>query len=133
MGAVSSVGAGGNWLMMQRPRGRSRWPDDLINDEPREFKAHLRLKPCLWLGCRVSGHTGSPSGWPMLRFDNFPWLVLLDRTTGNVLCRRKWGERENWPQEILAADLVPVGTMFNIRVKERLHDDICRVDTRIIL
>lgn len=137
MGAASSIGAGANWFAMQRPRSPAPVPLARVPSfepaPPVEFKARLRLKPCLWLGCRVSGFTESRAGYPMLRFENFPWVVVLDRATGTMLCHRRWGERKNWPESILVTDIVAVGDMFNVSITERMHENTCRVRARIII
>lgn len=101
-----------------------------------EFRTRLRMKPRLWLDCKVKELMVRPSrhgGYVMIRFENFPWLTVLDRMTMRALATRKYGPVESWPRDIQPEDLLPIGTLLNVKARSVEHEGMCHVSPRIML
>lgn len=99
-----------------------------------EFRARLRIKKCLWVGCKFSHAMPTKSGraW-MLHFSNFPWAVVLDSVSTRILATRKYGEQYNWPDNIGVYDLIEIGQQFCISVAPYTHDGKVYIMCRLVL
>lgn len=97
------------------------------------FSTKLRLKPCLWLGCRVKDLMLSESGriW-LISFDNFPWRVSLDRVSARILAERLYGP-DYWAPAVNARNLVRPGDLFCVSVRSVEHDSKTYIESRLVL
>lgn len=100
----------------------SKAQEDLIKSfnkpAPKQFKARLRLKEEMWLGCKVSGYSNEQRV-PGIKFSNCPWILYPIRWEWYTLYNRFIIAYGHTPQSIF--DVFPLDSLWHLKVKAVAH------------